>query len=290
MFGILGLSAAEQAAYERLLIHPGAPGAEPGPILERLVELGLVEPDRHRPLPPGEALETLLAARERELLTARQAVVALDERYRRGAPPPDASAAVEVVHGTREVTRRIDRILTEAPGLVRCIETPPYLAGEPAVDRARGGLGYRVLYDRRAYRPIPEVDARIGDAPARLLLTDQPIALLALHADPRRPPDAVLVRDPALLAALSALFELAWERAVPISPRGGATEFDRTLLPLLVAGLTDQEIADKLGWSHRTVRRRVRDLMTRLGAETRFQAGYHAVERGWLRGNEHDGP
>jgi DNA-binding NarL/FixJ family response regulator len=49
-----------------------------------------------------------------------------------------------------------------------------------------------------------------------------------------------------------------------------------------VAGLTDEAIADNLGLHPRTVRRRLRALLARLDAATRFQAGYQAVQRGWL--------
>ena len=41
-------------------------------------------------------------------------------------------------------------------------------------------------------------------------------------------------------------------------------------------------IARKLGISLRTVRRRMAELMSDLGADTRFQAGVEAVRRGWL--------
>ena len=38
----------------------------------------------------------------------------------------------------------------------------------------------------------------------------------------------------------------------------------------------------KLGIGLRTVRRRIAELMTDLGVDTRFQAGVEAVRRGWL--------
>ncbi|MGD0557044.1 MAG: hypothetical protein ABSA93_18950 [Streptosporangiaceae bacterium] len=47
-------------------------------------------------------------------------------------------------------------------------------------------------------------------------------------------------------------------------------------------GLTDAAIARHLGAHLRTVQRRVRGLLDRLGAATRFQAGLQAVRRGWL--------
>ena len=56
----------------------------------------------------------------------------------------------------------------------------------------------------------------------------------------------------------------------------------RFLLEQLMAGATDEVIARKLGIGLRTVRRRIAELMTELGVDTRFQAGVEAVRRGWL--------
>ncbi|WP_420706755.1 hypothetical protein [Streptomyces sp. NRRL S-1824] len=41
-------------------------------------------------------------------------------------------------------------------------------------------------------------------------------------------------------------------------------------------------MAPQLGLSERTLRRRITDLTTRLGATSRFQAGVKAVRRGWF--------
>lgn len=65
------------------------------------------------------------------------------------------------------------------------------------------------------------------------------------------------------------------------SPSGLAAD-DSELLELLASGLTDAAIGRRLGVSYRTVQRRVRTLMMRLEAATRFQAGSRAVHRGWL--------
>ena len=59
-------------------------------------------------------------------------------------------------------------------------------------------------------------------------------------------------------------------------------ELRRFLLRLLATGQKDEQIARALGMSLRTVRRRIADLMTELGADSRFQAGVEAVRRGWV--------
>ena len=50
----------------------------------------------------------------------------------------------------------------------------------------------------------------------------------------------------------------------------------------MAAGVTDEAAANRLGVSLRTVRRRVADLMERLDASSRFEAGLKAGRRGWL--------
>ena len=57
---------------------------------------------------------------------------------------------------------------------------------------------------------------------------------------------------------------------------------DAGILSLLSDGRSDATIARQSGVSLRTVERRVRALMDRLGARTRFQAGVQAAHRGWI--------
>ncbi|HEY8820946.1 MAG TPA: LuxR C-terminal-related transcriptional regulator [Dermatophilaceae bacterium] len=74
------------------------------------------------------------------------------------------------------------------------------------------------------------------------------------------------------------------ESAREISPRR-AKQLDlrdARILSLLSDGRSDSTIARESGISVRTVERRVRSLMDRLGAKTRFQAGVQAARRGWI--------
>lgn len=54
------------------------------------------------------------------------------------------------------------------------------------------------------------------------------------------------------------------------------------MLSLLVSGLKDEAVARRLGWSLRTMRRRISSLYELLGADNRFQAGVIAARRGLL--------
>jgi DNA-binding CsgD family transcriptional regulator len=94
--------------------------------------------------------------------------------------------------------------------------------------------------------------------------------------------DYVVIREPMLITVFATLFDLAWETAYPIRPMGAAGAADGPLLDLLSRGLKDEAIARHLGWSLRTVRRRVAGLMDDVGARTRFQLGAEAVRAGRL--------
>ncbi|MGW4127300.1 response regulator transcription factor [Amycolatopsis japonica] len=76
------------------------------------------------------------------------------------------------------------------------------------------------------------------------------------------------------------LFERLWRPSGP--PSTGPTQRELDLLMLLMNGYTDESAAARLGISERTVRRMVSDLMHRLSARSRFQAGAKAADRGWL--------
>jgi DNA-binding NarL/FixJ family response regulator len=130
----------------------------------------------------------------------------------------------------------------------------------------------------------------VPDAPTKLILADDRIGLIPLQAAPSRIESIVVVHPSALLQALGALFESLWARALPLplSADDEVLAADRPnrdqmrLLALLTTGLPDVVIARQLGLSYRTYQRRLHELMTRLGAETRFQAGVRAVLLGWI--------
>ncbi|MFD9889403.1 LuxR C-terminal-related transcriptional regulator [Amycolatopsis sp. NPDC059027] len=96
-------------------------------------------------------------------------------------------------------------------------------------------------------------------------------------------------RLPGVVTATAGLFERIWQAAVPLAPtelpdpdEQMLTDRERDLLALLCSGSTDESAAAQLGISVRTVGRMVADIMNRLGARSRFQAGAKAVDRGWL--------
>ncbi|MEV5961273.1 LuxR C-terminal-related transcriptional regulator [Kribbella sp. NPDC051952] len=257
--------------------------------------------------PVLQALGLTTDAQERSLDVARQRIRQLTIRYRQTAGPVDPPGPVEIVRGRAAIQARFRELYRTARTEMRGIDAPPYLA-DPMVDNDEEltllgqGLRYRVLYDRRAVGlpgRTPGIErgivvgeeARVTDVSFKLLLGEA-AAMVPLHSDPVDLDAWLVIHDPVLVAALSGLFELYWERGVPLHIRqespgradqdDAPSETDRTLLSLLTAGHTDRTIADSLGLHERTVHRRIRAMMRRLDAPTRFQAGYQAVRRGWL--------
>lgn len=326
MLQVIGLSPAEQDLYERLVRTPaitlsdldgsldqGGWNPDVARSLARLHKLGLVsplpgDPQRWSATPPGTALEALISDRSRALAEAARHIAQLDRRFHHAAARPSSPDLVEVIYGRDAIVRRSKEMQSSVRNEIRACDAPPYPEENPAavntmeIDQLRRGIRFRILYDRRALDMPGRLadleagiaageEARVTDVPLKMTLADHSMAILPL----RHPADIesrLIIYDPVLLDALSALFEMYWERALPLrvsngraqlsAGGGGPSPDEAHLLPLLVAGLTDHEIAAQLNLSDRTVRSRVHAMMARLDAVTRFEAGYQAVARGWL--------
>jgi DNA-binding NarL/FixJ family response regulator len=122
-------------------------------------------------------------------------------------------------------------------------------------------------------------------APFSAVVVDDTAAVVDVSAHDETGAGSLLVRSRALVLAISATVEQAWRlgsplhRAVQDSP---LDDRDQQILTLLAAGASDTTIARQIGISQRTVERRMRALMDRLGARTRFQAGIAATGRRWV--------
>lgn len=217
-----------------------------------LAEMSVPHGDRHERLVEVVVGKDAVAARFAQLLqsTAEELLV-LDR-------PPYASVPTEADRGVR--TLLADGVL------VRGIYSPDSLSLPGAVEEAHSAsdAGERS-------RVHPEV-------PMKLAVSDRDLALLPLATD-HAVDSALVVHSSALLDALVRLFELLWQQGVPVV-RDPGVDHDSRLLTMLTAGMQDDAIARRLGVSTRTVGRSVAQLLTSLGARTRFQAGALA-ERQW---------
>jgi DNA-binding CsgD family transcriptional regulator len=160
----------------------------------------------------------------------------------------------------------------------------------------RAGLRYRAIYPDTA-RTAPTLCRHLGNMsvagvavrtmphiPMNALIIDGSVAVLP--ADSRNGSVAVL-RLHSVVTTATELFERIWPDAVPLADNDIPVDTDlslreREMLRLLALGATDEFAAAQLNISVRTVRRMVAQIMHRLGARSRFQAGVKAADRGWL--------
>jgi hypothetical protein len=95
-----------------------------------------------------------------------------------------------------------------------------------------------------------------------------------------------VVTEPAVVQNVRSLFEAAWRAATDLAVYDAQNAELCLLAPrvleLLASGCKDETAARVLGLGVRTYRRRVAELMTALGAESRFQAGVRARELGLI--------
>ncbi|MEV4010476.1 helix-turn-helix transcriptional regulator [Nonomuraea angiospora] len=303
-----------RATLPELAAHTGRTTVALRRACSRLEALGLVSrmagrPVRFLPTRPDVAVAALISRREEGLAQARLAALALlAETPRTENQAPEE--LVEVVQGQAAVVQRFTQLQQTATEELLVLDRPPY-AQDPGqqnaaeMDRLAHGLLVRGIYDAAALeipgklRLAQEAvaageQARISpEVPMKLAIADRKTAILPLstaatsHAD-----SAVIVHSSTLLDALVTLFEVLWRSALPLPakppatlPSGPAELPDPELFTLLAAGLKDEAVARQLGVSLRTVHRRVSELMDRLGARTRFQAGLLAARRGWWGAN-----
>ncbi|WP_431043668.1 LuxR family transcriptional regulator [Streptomyces sp. P1-3] len=123
---------------------------------------------------------------------------------------------------------------------------------------------------------MPLLAALIVDGRAALVCADSTVG--------RR---ASAIRDPGVIETLQTLFDGIWQNAVVVSERielgdRARREMVRMILDWLRLGVTDEVAARQLSVSVRTYRRYVAEIMTLLGANSRFQAGVRAAELGLL--------
>lgn len=317
-----GLSAAEESTYLVLVRQGSAPlpqladrtgltAARVRRAVAGLQRKGLVHrtpPPQERvvPVPPDLAVEQLIRQRMEELERTREAAHRLADEAEHLVANRRTEELIEIVSGRAAVGRAFDRVQRTARREMRVLVAPPYAkpneVNRTQLDREAAGVNYRAVYDATALAD-PETAAaaathlRAGEQarlieslPTKLAIADRELALLPLAYASSAHDAALMVHPSGLLDALVALFETVWTLATPLSLADGdalsadatISASDRQLLSLLVAGLTDEAAAVRLGVSRRTVVRRVQHLMELTNSRSRLQLGWQARERGWL--------
>jgi len=282
--------------------------------LESLMNAGLVRetPDglvlvEH----PRLALERLvgdeeakLELRHRELAEVRSSIANFTAEHRAAGAPGGwavTQPAREVV-SPQMAASMVEHTLRNTTGpfriSIRSLETG--FGREDVAKRAGqtalvGGRERRAIYPLKALedpagRRLAQSWAGIGEEQR---VSESPPSQFAIFGDEvvlaaatwrSTESDYVYIRDPMLIAAFAAVFDFAWERALPMPGVTSDVAEGQQLLTLLSVGFKDEAIARYLGWGLRTVRRRVATMMNEYGADTRFQLGAAAQRRGLLEG------
>jgi DNA-binding CsgD family transcriptional regulator len=270
------------------------------------------------PLPPEAALDLLLAQEEAraadrraEIAQVRAELGALVDGYvtesakheHLGVEYFDGVDAVRLrLEGLARVTRR--EVLSLHPGGA---QSPESIRACLPLDRRalRQGVVLRAIYlqsamaDPLTWSYMQEVAAKgarvriAAQLPTRLTIIDGAIAVVPAKQQTSGG-NALVIKGTGVITALAAFFEQSWASAqplplhdvdVPVALADGEQQprpNDRVLLRLLSLGLKDEAVARHLGVSVRTTRRQIADLLMRLQASSRFQAGIQAARRGWL--------
>lgn len=152
-----------------------------------------------------------------------------------------------------------------------------------------------IPFRRTQLEELQDAGAQVRVAPVlpfRLIIADRVVAYIpgGVETDPNKM-TALEVRDPGMIDLLLSVFEFCWVHgdAAPLIASQAGAELDEALdsrelcaLRMLGHGLKDDAIARSLGISSRTLRRMMTEVMHELQADSRFQAGAHAMARGLL--------
>jgi DNA-binding CsgD family transcriptional regulator len=269
-----------------------------------------------RPVPPEPGFGVVAGKHEAELARMTDQLAALRAAVASTAAATAEAAAwsaqlrhtalsVEPLKSRQDALAEASRLTAQATTdyMVVMPATPETLAdlhsdlsGSQAA--AGRGVSVKMLYhdgtrSDPATLPHPRRAAEAGALvrtapipPPPMVICDRQAALIPAASD--QPETALCVREPSIVAVLRAVFDNTWDTATPLSKPATAddsnslTPAEQALLRLLAAGHTDAAAAKRLGVSLRTVRRQMNSLMTRLEADSRFQAGLNAAQRGWL--------
>jgi DNA-binding CsgD family transcriptional regulator/sugar-specific transcriptional regulator TrmB len=267
-------------------------------------------PGTLRPVSPDVGMESLLAREEAEL-HQRQSQI---ERGRSAlatlladlsTQPRSVHTEVEEVIGLDAIRAKLEQLSLSTRFQVLSLmpggpQSPENLDASEPLDKELLGRGVEILtvyldsvrndQRSRAYaRWLVDAGGEVRTTPLlplRMLIFDRERAILPLHVG-KTSDGIIILRGEGPVVAMCVLFDQIWQAAVPFGEEPAAapdiplTAQERAVLGLLMEGDTDDALAHRLGVSRRTIGRVVSDIMGKLGARSRFQAGVYAAVQGW---------
>ncbi|MFE2305825.1 helix-turn-helix domain-containing protein [Streptomyces sp. NPDC059411] len=319
MLQTLGLDPIAEQVYRGMLTNPqdGVPelaqrlGLQEPTLceaLDRLSAMALIRsvdhaPSGFAPLGPEAAMNLLLARQQERLALCQAAAAQLIADC--ATSQPQSSGENESLSGIEEIRNRLaqlsdevtSEVLTFAPGGAHP-EADLRASRGPNAEMLDRGVRMRTIYldsvrnDQATQEHVDWLSERGGQVrttaslPVRMIIMDRRLAVLPVNTTDAHV-GAVVLHGAGAVTALCALFESTWASAVPLGAvpvrdADGRTRQEKEVVQLLAEGLTDESIAKRLGVSPRTARRIAAELMERLDGRSRFEAGVHAVQDGWL--------
>ena len=297
-------------ATRELLLAQGLPASRLDPALQMLAEHGLVVLRAGGAIevpPPLTALNQHALSLERRAGAARAAADGLSRIYNASrVVDDDERGPLEILTDLEHVGRATNEAVALAESGVRCLRgmtartlelmaSPLPSHREPTIGAGGRRVDMFTVWDTQvlempgaltalsARRDGGEFQRSISNLPLSVVIVDDATCIVEWSGEGRGPQGMKGHARGAVAAGLK-VFERFWQLGTPIGDdaEGELDGRDAQVLRLMAAGVTDAAIARQTGFSQRTVERRVRHLMERLDAQTRFQAGVQAAHRGWL--------
>lgn len=127
-----------------------------------------------------------------------------------------------------------------------------------------------------------------------LVLVGNEVAFVAHQAADEDIPSVIAVYEPTIISLLHRLYEFAWQAGMDfvadtVSYGETLTDLNTGIINLMAQGLKDEVVARRIGVGSRTFRRHVSNIMDKLGASSRFQAGVAAARAGLVDGEPAEG-
>ncbi|MBO1753857.1 LuxR C-terminal-related transcriptional regulator [Allobranchiibius sp. CTAmp26] len=283
------------------------------PLLEARGMIRRLDRSSWRVLPPDVVLPAFAARLEDQARAVRASAAAMTRVFQQNqerSQDRDPFEGVQIMTSFAEISQALTRLVGTARHEVMMVyaDSPMsrMLLAQPMEGHQRdlvnsAGAPIHVqanysdtLLDHPNFPEMLRLRAAKGDeqriTPGMRLTTlvnDEGFALVDLEDDQGQP-HGLVVTDSAFSTAIKEVCRWGWQIGVPwrMGADGtnamGAADQERTILQMMAAGASDAAIARHMKLSQRTVERRVRALMDRLNATTRFQAGVLAVRRDLL--------
>lgn len=307
--GALGITLMEERVYRILLVQSmGAPQvALELSISQELAEelLGSIEakglathspttPRSYIAAPPEFTIKSLIRRRQAMAEQAHEVIPELKDLAERAAQRQGHDQVLELITNRANMLSVLSRIHRSVQSELLVFQRLPVLMPQ-FQEPIASGVRIRTITDGELLESPGFIDTLRGDMargedvriyptlPFKMMIVDRNVGLLRLASVPDEL--TLLVHRSAMLEALCMLFDLTWDRAMPLLPtQPGDTQDQQAksrrkstsdaLISMLAAGLNDKVMVNELQVSAATLNRRISELMKAHGTRSRFQLGW----------------